>query len=152
MQLSFLPKIDRKATQKRVEEALETARIYRQIGFVRREIGMTPAYEARYHGATNKTTDAVADCAVWNVDKEEEIRQLTERVEWAVSRLSRKEIEIIQKRYLSDEETFDYLLCDELHMSERTYARIKAKAFYKLAFMLKLEVLEEEKKAEDRLN
>ncbi|GEN35223.1 hypothetical protein [Aneurinibacillus danicus] len=28
MQMSFLPKIDRKAMQKRVGEALETARIY----------------------------------------------------------------------------------------------------------------------------
>jgi hypothetical protein len=33
----------------------------------------TPSYEARYHGATNKTTDAAAECAVWNVDEEEEI-------------------------------------------------------------------------------
>ncbi len=147
MQMSFLPKIDRKATQKRVEEALETARIYKQIGFVRREMKNTPAYEARYHGATNKTTDAAADCAVWNVDKEEEIRMLTERVERAVSRLSRKEREIIQKRYLEEEEAFDYIVCGDVHLSERTYARIKARAFYKLAFMLRLEVLAEEQPA-----
>nr|WP_052520308.1 hypothetical protein [Aneurinibacillus migulanus] len=64
MQMSFLPKIDRKAAQNRVEEALKTARIYKQIGFVRREMKNTSAYEARYHGTTNKT-DTAADCAVW---------------------------------------------------------------------------------------
>jgi len=143
MQMSFLPKIDRKATQKRVEEVLETARIYKQIGFVRREMRNTPAYEARYHSATNKTTDAAADCAVWNVDKEKEIIELTERVEWAVSRLSKKEEEIIRKRYLEDE-NFDYIVAGEVGLSERTYTRMKARAFYKLAFMLKLEVLAED--------
>jgi len=54
--MSFLPKIDRKATQKRVEEALETARIYKQIGFVRREMKNTPAYEASAPSA-NKVVD-----------------------------------------------------------------------------------------------
>ncbi|MCP1355505.1 ArpU family phage packaging/lysis transcriptional regulator [Aneurinibacillus migulanus] len=142
MQMSFLPKIDRRATQKRVEEALETARIYKQIGFVRREMKNTPAYEARYHGAANKTTDAVADCAAWNVDKEEEIRTLTERIERAVSRLGKKEREIIQLRYLEDE-SFDYIVAGEIGLSERTYTRMKARAFYKLAFMLRLEVLAE---------
>ncbi len=144
MQMSFLPKIDRKATQKRVEEALETARIYKQIGFVRREMKSTPAYEARYHGATNKTTDMAAECAVWNVDKEREIEALCERVEKAVSRLNKKEREIIEKRYLEDE-SFDYIVAGEVGLSERTYTRTKARAFYKLAFMLKLEVLSEER-------
>ncbi|MMZ54180.1 hypothetical protein D1872_159980 [compost metagenome] len=114
MQMSFFPKIDRKATQKRVEEALETARIYKQIGFVRREMKNTPAYEARYHGATNRTTDAAAECAV---DKEEENRMLTERVERAVNRLSKKERETIQKRYLEDE-SFDYIVVGEVGLSE----------------------------------
>lgn len=81
MQILFLPKIDRKAIQKRVEEALETARIYKQIGFVRREMKNTLAYEPRYHGPTNKTTDMAAECAVWNVDKEREIEALSGRRE-----------------------------------------------------------------------
>jgi ArpU family phage transcriptional regulator len=143
MQMSFLPKIDRKAMQKRVEEALKTARIYKQIGFVRREIQTTPNYEPRYHGQTNKIGKPVEECAVWNVEREREIRELTERVEKAVSRLSKKEEEIIRKRYLENE-SFDYIVAGEVGLSERTYTRIKARAFYKLAFMLKLEVVIEE--------
>lgn len=140
-QLSFLPEIDRKATQRRVEEALETTRIYKQIGFVRREMKSTPSYSPRLHGQTNETGAPAEECAVWNTDQEERIRLLTDRVEWAVSRLSKKEREIIAMRYLEEEEAFDYLVSQDLNMSERTYRRTKSRAFYKLAFMLKLEVV-----------
>ncbi|MCR8939400.1 hypothetical protein O0555_18990 [Brevibacillus laterosporus] len=47
----------------------------------------TPSYEPRLHGQTNKTSDPVANCAAWNVDQEQEVKRLSERVEWAVSRL-----------------------------------------------------------------
>lgn len=143
-QISFLPKIDRKETQKRVEEALETARIYKQIGFVRRELSNTPSYEPRFHGQTNKTSAPAEECATWNVEQEERIRTLTERVERSVSKLSAKQREIIRKRYLESEDGVDYVICGELNMSKRTYEREKSRAFYMLALMLRLEVVEKE--------
>ncbi|EMT51000.1 hypothetical protein I532_20381 [Brevibacillus borstelensis AK1] len=36
-QMSFLPKLNRKETRRRGEEAQETARSYNQIGFARRQ-------------------------------------------------------------------------------------------------------------------
>ncbi|AIK38008.1 putative phage transcriptional regulator, ArpU [Bacillus pseudomycoides] len=36
-QLTFLPKIDRKATHARLEKILEDVRIYRQFGMIRNE-------------------------------------------------------------------------------------------------------------------
>jgi len=84
-----------------------------QIGFVHRKMKNASAYEARYYGVTNKTTDAAAEC----VDKEREMIELTKRVERAVSRLSKKEQEIIQKRYL-EEEAFDYIVAGEVGLSE----------------------------------
>ncbi|MED0737818.1 ArpU family phage packaging/lysis transcriptional regulator, partial [Aneurinibacillus thermoaerophilus] len=134
-------KIDRKATQDNVEHALETARVYKRIGFERREVKNTPSYEPRFHGQTNATSDQVGDNAAWNVDAEERIKELTERVERAVNRLPKRQREIIQKRYLEEEDVFDYIVCQELGMSESTYGRQKAKAVYQLAFMLNLEVL-----------
>lgn len=146
-QLTFkLPKIDREATRKRVEEALETARVYKQIGSVRRESTLTMSYEPRYHGDTKAVGKPTEEVAVWNVDMEKRIQEITERVEKAVSRLGYREREIIQKRYLEDEDAADYLVYTELGMSERQYYRIKARAFYKLAFMLRLEVYEQEEK------
>lgn len=143
-QMSFLPKINRKETQRRVESALETARLYKQIGFVRREISNTPSYEPRFHGQTNKTSSPAADCATWNVDQEERIKKLTDSVEWAVSRLSPKQREIINKRYLESGDALDYVVCTELNMSQRTYEREKPRAIYMLAFMLRLEVISDD--------
>jgi ArpU family phage transcriptional regulator len=143
-QLSFqLPEIDREATRKKVEEALETNRIYKQIGFVPREVKNTPSYEPRYHGNTNAISKPAEDAATWNVDTEERMRQVCELVDYAVGRLWKKERELITMRYLGEDDAYDFLLCHELHMSERTYRRIKANAFYKLAFMLKLAVMVE---------
>ncbi|MED0672074.1 hypothetical protein P4S95_18005 [Aneurinibacillus aneurinilyticus] len=68
---------------------------------------------------------------------------LTERVERAVGWLSRKEKEIIQLRYL-EYGNFNYIVAGEVGLSERTYTRMKARVFYKLAFMLKLEVIVKE--------
>jgi ArpU family phage transcriptional regulator len=50
-------------------------------------------------------------------------------VERAVSRLKRREREIITKRYLENETATDYLIWLEIGMSERCYYRIKGEAF-----------------------
>ncbi|HDR4503026.1 TPA: ArpU family transcriptional regulator, partial [Bacillus cereus] len=44
-QLSFLPKIDRAATQEQLEGMLESVRIYKQFGMIRKEMKVTPSYE-----------------------------------------------------------------------------------------------------------
>lgn len=52
-QLSFLPKIDRTATQEELEGVLESVRIHRQFGMMRKEMKVTPSYEMREHGPTH---------------------------------------------------------------------------------------------------
>lgn len=144
-QLSFqLPEIDREQTRKAVEGYLETARIYKQIGFVRREIKNTSSYEPRLHGETHAVHSPAEDCAVWNVDKEKKLKEITEKVDKAINRLGFKEREIIQKKYMEAEDVFDYEVYNQMGMSERTYRRIKARAIYKLAFMLRIEKYKEE--------
>lgn len=140
-QISFLPEIDRKETQKKVEEVLESIRIYKQIGFIRREMKTTPAYTPRYHGQTYDVGSPAEDTALWNVEHEQEIENLEMNLDRALLRLSRIEREVIQKRYLEEEGSYDYIVHDELGMSARTYGRVKSRAFYKLAFMLRLEVV-----------
>jgi ArpU family phage transcriptional regulator len=142
-QLKFeLPELDRKATQKRVEEALEKARIFKQIGYEPEEMKLTPAYTPRFHGQTNEVGSPAEDIAIKNVDVPEMMKKHVERVEWAVRRLGKKEKELITERYLIDDSVPDYDVYNNvLHISERTYYRIKWRAFYKLAFALKLEVI-----------
>lgn len=142
-QLVFPWEIDRETTRQRVEEYLEMARIYSQIGFVRREMKITTSPEVRYHGPTNVTGRPAEQTAAWNVDTEERMKEISERVQKAVSQLGKLERQIIEMRYLEGEEVYDYNVYTELHMSERKYYRLKSKAIYKLAFMLRLEVFVE---------
>lgn len=139
-QIQFPFEIDREATRTAVEERLESARIYKQVGFVRREMKTTPAWEPRFHGATNVVGKPAEEIAIQNVDAEERMLQQYEQVERAVGRLGRMERRVIELRYLEDDEIFDYNVVAELHLSERKYYRIKSNAIYKLAFALRLEV------------
>lgn len=131
--------IDRDATRAAVEERLESARIYKQIGFVRRGMKNTASWEPREHGATNAISKPAEDVATWNVDKEEELQERYEQVTRAVDRLNRTEKQIIEKRYLSEEDAFDYNVYSDMNLSERNYYRIKSGAIYKIAFALRLE-------------
>jgi len=131
--------IDREATRTAVEERLESARIYKQIGFVRREMKNTSSPEPRYHGATNTVGKPAEDVAVWNVDMEQRMEEQYNQVQHAIARLWKVEREIVEMRYMSSNEVYDYNVFSELNMSERKYYRIKSSALYKLAFALRLE-------------
>jgi ArpU family phage transcriptional regulator len=77
------------------------------------------------------------------IDKVDFEREPDEYIEWilkAVNRLTFKERELIIKRYLSDEEVYDYELYNDTGYSERKYYRLKARIFYKLAFILGIEI------------
>lgn len=146
-QLTFLPKIDRKATQARVEEILENIRIHRQFDMIRNEMKVTVSCEVRYHGPTNVVGNPAEDVALANVvmsEREVKLQRLSFQIDKALSRFSKNQRDIIVKRYLEDEEVFDYMVYNEFGMSERTYRRNKSNAFYKLAFALRLEVYEVE--------
>lgn len=145
-QLTFLPEIDRKATQSRLEAILENVRIYRQFGMIRNEMKVTASCEVRYHGQTNVVGKPAEDVALANLElseREAELQRLSFQIDRALSRFSKTQREIIVKRYLEDEDVFDYMVYNEIGMSERTYRRNKANAFYKLAFALRLEVYEQ---------
>ncbi|KXY48858.1 ArpU family phage packaging/lysis transcriptional regulator [Bacillus sp. FSL M7-1020] len=153
IQLSFLPKIDRSATQKKLEGVLENVRLYRQFGMMREEMKVTPSYEIRYHGPTNDVGKPLEDVAMANIQqskREEWIKKTSVRIDQFLNRLGsgragEDQRNIIIKRYLEDEDVCDYMVYNEIGMSERTYRRVKARVFYKLAFALRLEVYETEK-------
>ncbi|WP_144508279.1 ArpU family phage packaging/lysis transcriptional regulator [Bacillus mycoides] len=151
-QLSFLPKIDRAATQEKLEGILESVRIYKQFGMMRKEMKVTPSYEVRYHVPTYDVGKPLEDVAMANIqqsEREEWIENISFRIDQFLSRLGngragKDQRNIIIKRYLEDEDVCDYMVYNEMGMSERTYRRVKSRAFYKLAFALRLEVYETE--------
>jgi ArpU family phage transcriptional regulator len=144
-QMTFqLPEIDREETKKRVEAALEKYRFYlltvpgEQLPKVTATYSLVPpAHTNAFHSSTET---AVID----KVDFERERDEYMEWIRRGVNRLSPRERELIIKRYLSNEEMYDYELYNEMGMSERQYYRMKSRAFYKLAFILRIEVYKKE--------
>ncbi|MED3792108.1 ArpU family phage packaging/lysis transcriptional regulator [Niallia alba] len=139
--MSFvLPEIDRDATKKAVEAAFEKYRFYLLTIPEERLPQVTPKYSLELPTFSNQFHSSTEDIAIKTVDLEREGKEYIEWIRRGVNRLAPKEREIIVKRYLQDEEIFDYEIYNEIGYSERRYYRLKARIFYKLAFLLKIEI------------
>lgn len=148
MQLQFnLPEIDRDKTKLAVEQAMETYRYY----LLQVSLDKLPSITAGYSltpVSGNLPSSSTESAAIANVHHE---KQRTKYINWivtAVNRMTKLEREIIYKRYINDDEMFDYQIYTEMNMSERNYYYIKSRMFYKLAFALKIEVYKEVKSNE----
>ena len=144
--MSFeLPELDRKATQAAVEAALEKYRIFKYLTFEEKEATVTASPEVRYHGPTNETSDQTGNIAIHNVDEQQYRQSYCERVERAVRRLPKKEAFLIEERYMSIDSEYltDYnVYCFKFQppIAAMTYAKIRWKAFYRLALNLNIAV------------
>jgi ArpU family phage transcriptional regulator len=144
-QLSFkLPEIDREKTRLAVEAALEKYRFY-LLTFPEEKLPkVTASYSLTPPAFSNQVHSSTESAVIDKVDFEREREKYIEWIRKAVNRLAFKERELIVKRYLSDEEVYDYELYNDTGYSERKYYRVKARIFYKLAFLLRIEVYNNE--------
>lgn len=143
MQLQFnLPEIDRDKTKVAVEKALETYRLFSLQVSLDRLPSITASYSLA-PAAGNLPSSSTEQAAIANVEYEQKRVKYITWIANAVNRISKIERTIIYKRYLQDNELFDYQIYRELNMSERNYYRLKSRLFYKLAFALKIEVYKE---------
>lgn len=147
--MSFeLPELDRKATQTAVEAALEKYRLFKYLTFEEREVSVTASSDVRYHGPTNHISDQTGDIAIYNADQHKFRREYCERLEFAVSRLPKMERFLIEERYMSQDG--DYLTDYQVYcfkyqppISAMTYAKIRWKAFYRVALNLNIAITSE---------
>jgi len=134
----LLPKIDRPATERRVKEALDLARDFIRMGFHPGvEVGTTTGYSLVPPTQTNQFHSSTENVAIKNVDIELKRKEYVQRVITAVTRLGKRERELILKRWFGDEDMTDIEVYMELGMSQSTYYRIRGRAFFKLAFALR---------------
>ncbi|WP_416729219.1 ArpU family phage packaging/lysis transcriptional regulator [Fictibacillus sp. JL2B1089] len=144
-QLMFkLPEIDRELTKEAVEAALEKYRFYLLSVPDEKLPKVTSTFSLVPPSFTNGFHSSTEEAAISNVDYEMEKERHLQNIIRGVNRLSKMEREIIYKRYLEVEETFDYEIYNEMGFSERRFYRLKARIFYKLAFILKIEVYKNE--------
>jgi len=140
-QMTFqLPEIDREETKKRVEAVLKKYRFYLLTVPEEKLPKVTMTYSLVPPAQTNGFYSSTETVVIDKVDFERERDEYMEWIRRGVNRLSPRERELIIKRYLSDEEMYDYELYNEMGMSESKYYRLRARAFYKLAFILRIEV------------
>lgn len=145
--MSFeLPELDRKATQKEVEAALEKYRIFKYVYFDEREADITSTLDDVGGGRSNLLSDQTGNIAVHNVDEKEKRRRYCERIERSVKRLPKMERFLIEERYMSEESEYitDYNVYNQKFqppIAAMTYASIRWKAFYKLALNLNIAVI-----------
>lgn len=125
-----------------VEEAFSKYRLYRGV-FLKRQASVTANYD-RESVMTSNITDSTADTSIYNVDGQRNRTLFCERVEQAVESLPEKERFLIEQRYMCEDADYvtDYqVYCFEFNppISERTYAKIRERAFIKLTLLLKLD-------------
>jgi ArpU family phage transcriptional regulator len=136
----MLPEIDREKTKEAVETVLEKYRVYLLSVPEEKVPKITANYSLIPPAFTNEFHSPTENAVIEKLDLEYEREKYIEWVRKGINRLKFKEREIIIKRFLTDEEMYDYEVYNQLGMSERKFYRIKARAFYNLAFALKLEV------------
>lgn len=139
--MSFkLPKIDRDATRDAVESILEKYKMYLLMVPEDIEPKITSSLKLVATSPSNQFNSSTEDAAIKKVDQEKHRRDFINKIQRAVNRLAYQERSVIINRYLSEEDVYDYEVYNELGFSERKYYRIKARAFYKLALILRIEV------------
>ncbi|KRF58768.1 ArpU family transcriptional regulator [Bacillus sp. Soil745] len=142
--LFMLPKIDREKTRDAVESALEKYRFYLLTIPEERLPKVTATYSLAASAPSNQFHSSTETAVINKVDYERKRVEYIETIRKAVNRLNFKEREIIIKRYLCEDEVYDYEIYNNIGYSERRYYRLKARIFYKLAFILRIEVYKKE--------
>jgi ArpU family phage transcriptional regulator len=138
-----LPPIDEQATRQAVEDELEKALFYKLTDIDRVEVKLTAAYGDAVSESqrSNVTTDSTANAAITNVMTEKMRDDHIFRVEKAISRLAKRQRDIINARYLTSFDVKDIDVYLGTHpMAWTTYRRLRNEAFYLLAFTLKVYV------------
>jgi ArpU family phage transcriptional regulator len=145
MQLSFrLPTIDKDATRDAVERELEKYKMYLLMDPEENEPKITSHFKLVASVPSNQFHSSTEDTAIKKIDQERKRQEFIQRIQRAVNRLAYQERSVIIQRYLNPDEVYDYEVYNDLGLSERKYYRVKSRAFYKLALILRIEVYLEE--------
>ena len=144
-QLTFnLPEIDRDETRNQVESALEKYKMYLLMDPSELEPKITSSFKLVPAAPNNQFHSSTEDTVVKKMEQEKHRKEYLMKIQKAVNRLAFQERSIIINRYLDNDEVYDYEIYNELGFSERKYYRIKARAFYKLAFIMRIEIYKQE--------
>lgn len=135
-----LPEINTEKTKLIVESNLEEYRLAMLMEPIENHPKVTQTFSVLPPSTNKEFVSSTEQMAITKVDKEAARRKLINEMQRAVNRLPFRERALIVLRYMQQEEKYDYEVYNEIGLSERSYYRVKARAFYNLAFILRIEV------------
>jgi len=139
-----LPALDEKKTRQAVVDAMDKYRICKYLTADEREATTTASYSDMPRSNTGVTSDQTASIALHNVSLHEQRKAYVERVDRAVGRLDKRGRTLMIERYMQEDDVKDIdVMMEHLQCSEKLYYKLKWRAFYKLALIMKIEVLKE---------
>lgn len=141
-----LPEINRKLTKEAVEERLSKLSLYWLTEPPERIPKITSSYSLIPPSQTNQPNSSTEDAAIKNVDIAMERSKYIKQMMTVINRLAEVERTIIIKEYLDNNYRYNYEIFNELGISESQYYKLKGRAFYKIALMLRIEVYHNRKK------
>lgn len=130
-----------------MESALEKYKIMLLMDPGELEPKITATFKLAATAPTNEFHSTTEEVVIEKIDQEEKRCKYIRQIKNDVNRLSYQERQVIIKRYLNEDDIYDYKVYNEFGYSERKYYRIKARAFYKIAFILRIEVYKKEGEA-----
>lgn len=142
MQMTMLPEIERVETKENVETVLEKYKMYLLMDPEELQPKITTTFQLTPPTFTNAFHSTTEEVAIKRVDMDNARKSFISRIMRAVNRLNYEERSIIITRYLTDEDMFDYEVYNQIGFSESKYYKVRARAFYKLALTLRIEVYE----------
>ena len=139
-----LPGINVEATKEKLDEVFRQYRTYQFTLPEEMLPTITPKYTLEMPAFTGLVNSKTENAAIRNVDFQRRAEKFFDQFNRALYKLSKKEREIIAKAYLDEAPRFNYEIANELHLSERTYFRIKSKALYTFALGMRVVVYQDE--------
>lgn len=139
-----LPQINREATREKVEEVLDKYKIFLLMEPEELQPKITSTFTITPSSMNNQFHSSTEDVAVRRIDMDKQRSDFIKKVQRAVNRLSYEERALVINRYLKKDDIYDYEVYNDLGYSQRKFYRIKARAFYKLAFIMRIEVYQAE--------
>lgn len=108
---------------------------------------ITATFKLPASAPTNEFNSSPEEVAIEKIDQEEKRRKYIRRIKNAVDHLFYQEGQVIIKRYLNEDDIYDYEVYNEFYYSERKYNCIKTRAFYKTVLILRIEIYKKEGEA-----
>ena len=145
--MDILKSINVKETQDAIEKELRQYRTYKLTTPDDLLPTITPNYTLEMPSFSGRINSKVENTAIENIEYYQQAEVFFNRFNHGLHKLTKRERQVIIKGFLDEVPTKNYQIAKEIHVSERTFYRIRSEALYKLALALRVVKYQDEVRA-----